>query len=261
LFTHAIVRLPAANFADGLTTVDLGAPQFDRALEQHARYCQALTECGLELTTLEADARFPDSTFVEDTAVLTPRGAILTRPGAESRAGEVDAIRTSLLNFFPSLLIIEAPGTVDGGDICEAGEHFIIGISRRTDYEGARQLAAHLAALGYTSSTIDVRGMNTILHLKSGISFIGGEGIGGNTIVVMEEMAGEPELQGYDLIRVLPEESYGANCVRVNDRVLVAEGHPHLAAQLGARGFKPLALDMSEFQKMDGGLSCLSLRF
>lgn len=256
MFQRAIVRVPAPNFADGLTTVDLGAPSFERVLEQHGRYCQALRECGLELTALEADARFPDSTFVEDTAVLTPHGAILTRPGAESRAGEVDAIRSALREFFPSLIAIDAPGTVDGGDICEAGEHFFIGLSQRTNEEGARQLATHLAELGYTSSTIDVRMMNTILHLKSGISFIGG-----NTVVAIEEMAGEPEIQGYDLIRVLPEEGYGANCVRVNDRVLIADGHPHLAAQLEARGFKPLALDMSEFRKMDGGLSCLSLRF
>lgn len=256
MFTRAIVRIPAPNFADGLTTVDLGAPQFDRVLEQHGRYCQALTECGLELITLDADARFPDSTFVEDTAILTPRGTILMRPGAESRAGEVDAIRSTLGRFFPSLPAIESPGTVDGGDICEAGEHFFIGLSQRTNEAGAQQLATHLAALGYTSSTIDVRKMNTILHLKSGISFIGGK-----TMVVMEEMAGEPEIQGYELVRVLPEESYGANCVRVDDRVLIAEGHPHLAAELEARGFKPLALDMSEFRKMDGGLSCLSLRF
>jgi len=256
LFKYAIVRTPASNFADGLTSVDLGVPEFDRVLEQHQRYCMALAQCGLALTTLDADPRFPDSTFVEDTAILTPRGAILTRPGARSRTGESDAIRSSLLSFFPSLLTIEAPGTVDGGDICEAENHFFIGLSRRTNEEGARQLATHLAALGYTSSTIDVRGMNTILHLKSGIAFIGG-----NTMVVMEEMAGDPELQGYDQIRVLPEESYGANCVRVNDRVLIAEGHPLLAAALDARGFDPLILDMSEFQKMDGGLSCLSLRF
>lgn len=256
LFNHAIVRIPAANFADGLTTVDLGAPQFGRVLEQHTRYCQALIECGLALTTLDADPRFPDSTFVEDTAVLTVHGAILTRPGHSSRAGEANAVCAALLNFFPSLLAINAPGTVDGGDICEAENHFFIGLSHRTNEEGARQFAAHLAGIGYTSSTIDVRIMTSILHLKSGISYIGD-----NTIVVMEEMAGDPRLRSYDAIRVTPAESYAANCVRVNDRVLVASGYPLLTADLKARGFNPLALDMSEFQKMDGGLSCLSLRF
>jgi dimethylargininase len=256
LFTHAIVRNPGRNFDAGLTTVSLGRPQFDRVLEQHQRYCEALVECGLELTTLDADIRFPDSTFVEDTAVLTARGAVLTRPGAASREGEVDAIRDAVVGFFPGPLTIEEPGTLDGGDICEAGEHFFIGVSHRTNEEGARQLAAHLAGLGYTSAVIDVRPMTSILHLKSGIAYIGD-----NTLVVMEEMAGNPQFGEFDLIQVGAGESYGANCVRVNDRVLVAAGFPKLTAELGARGFEPLTLDMSEFQKMDGGLSCLSLRF
>jgi len=188
--------------------------------------------------------------------VLTPNGAVLTRPGAASREGEVDAIRPAILNYFPSPLTIEAPGTLDGGDICEAGDHFFLGLSHRTNEEGAHQLAAHLAALGYTSSTIDVRAMTSILHLKSGISYIGE-----NTLVVMEEMAANPQFRSFNLIQVGLDESYGANCVRVNGRVLVAAGFPKLTADLQARGFDPLVLEMSEFQKMDGGLSCLSLRF
>jgi dimethylargininase len=256
LFTRAIVRIPGRNFDAGLTTVSLGRPQLDRVLAQHASYCEALAECGLTLTTLAADLRFPDSTFVEDTAILTPSGCILTRPGAASREGEVDAIRDAILNFFPAPLAIEAPGTVDGGDICEVGNHFFIGLSHRTSEGGARQLARHLAALGYTSSVIDVRPMSTILHLKSGISYIGD-----NTLAVMEEMAENSLLRGFDLMRVSAEESYAANCVRVNDRVLVAAGFPKLTAELRERGFDPLVLEVSEFQKMDGGLSCLSLRF
>jgi dimethylargininase len=256
LFTRAIVRIPGSNFGAGVTTAEFGAPLFDLVLEQHKRYCEALAECGLELTTLDADLRFPDSTFVEDTAILAARGAVLARPGAASREGEVEAIRPAILNFFPSPLTIESPGTLDGGDICEAEEHFFMGLSHRTNEEGARQLAAHLGGLGYTSSTIDVRLMSSILHLKSGIAYIGD-----NTLVVMEEMAGNNQFQEFELIRVSAEESYAANCVRVNDRVLVAAGFPRLAQELGARGFDPMVLEMSEFQKMDGGLSCLSLRF
>jgi len=256
LFKHAIVRLPGSNFAEGLTTVDLGAPQYARVIEQHSAYCQALRECGLALTMLEADLRHPDSTFVEDAAVLTPHGAILTRPGAASREGEVDAIKPAIASFYPVMLQIDAPGTLDGGDICEACDHFFLGLSHRTNEAGAEQLATHLASQGYTSSTVDVREMTSILHLKSGISYIGE-----NTLVVMEEMAVNPAFIGYDLVKVSIEESYGANCVRVNDRVLVAKGFPKLTGELIARGFNPLPLDMSEFQKMDGGLSCLSLRF
>ena len=256
MFRHAIVRIPGTNFAEGLTTVNLGVPRHNGVMRQHSRYCKALQECGLAITTLDADLRYPDSTFVEDTAVLTPRGAILTRPGALSREGEVAAIRETISRFFPATLEIETPGTLDGGDICEADGHFFLGLSHRTNEEGVRQLAVHLAGQGYTSSIIDVRGMTSILHLKSGISYIGE-----NTIVVMEEMAGNELFRNYELIRVSAEESYAANCVRVNERVLVAAGYPHLTEKLADRGFNPLALEMSEFQKMDGGLSCLSLRF
>jgi dimethylargininase len=256
LFKRAIVRIPCSNFADGLTTVDLGKPQLDEVLKQHAAYCDALRECGLELTVLAADLQHADSTFVEDTAILTPEAAVFCRPGASSRQGEVASIRPAVERFYVSTFTIEAPGTVDGGDICEAGSHFFIGLSQRTNSEGARQLSSFLNALGYTASTIDVREMTSILHLKSGISYIGD-----NTLVVMEEMASNPQFNRFELVTVAEAESYGANCVRVNERVLVAEGFPSLAADLSERGFKPLVLNMSEFQKMDGGLSCLSLRF
>jgi len=254
MFTEAIVRTPGRNFSEGLTTVQLGVPRFELVLTQHAEYCAALHDCGLNVTTLEADLDHPDSTFVEDTAVVTARSAILTRPGARSREGEVTAMRPFLQRFFPALTEIETPGTLDGGDICEAGEHFFLGVSQRTNEEGARQLAAHLASMGFTSEVVDVRGIQSILHLKSGVSYVGE-----NTLVVIEEMAGT--FSGYERIVVAQEESHAANCVRVNDRVLVAAGYPRLIGELRERGFSPLELDMSEFQKMDGGLSCLSLRF
>jgi dimethylargininase len=260
VYKNAIVRVPGMNFSDGLTSACLGTPQYSKAIEQHARYCEALQECGLALTILDADLRYPDSTFVEDTAALTARGAILTRPGARSREGEVAAIRATIVSFFPAPHQILAPGTLDGGDVCQAEEHFFIGLSNRTNEEGARQLSAYLAGHGYTCSLVDVRGtapgLPGILHLKSGISCIGNR-----TFVAIDEMAGNKAFAGYEFIRVPAEESYAANCVRVNDRVLVAAASPRLTEALVERGFNPLALDLSEFQKMDGGLSCLSLRF
>jgi dimethylargininase len=256
VLTQAIVRTPAANFAEGLTTVTLGRPIWEKVLEQHHGYCEALRACGLRLTVLAPDENHPDSTFVEDTAVLTAHSAVLTRPGAPSREGEVALIRTPLETFFPRLHALRAPATLDGGDICEADNCFFLGLSARTNEEGVRQLAAFLAEEGYRSSVIDVRGMSSILHLKSGISYIGD-----HTMVVIDELAAEPSLDGYKLIRVAKEENYAANCIRVNDRVLIAAGYPKFRASLVAHGFHPLELDMSEFQKMDGGLSCLSLRF
>jgi dimethylargininase len=256
MFTNAIVRLPGANFEDGLTPGHLGRPSYAKALAQHAAYCAALERCGLRVLTLEADSQHPDSTFVEDAAIVTPRSAILARPGAESRRGEVPAIRKALGRFFSAIRQIEAPGTLDGGDVCEAGNHFFIGLSHRTNEEGARQLAEFLAAGGFSSSVVDVRGIHGILHLKSGIACVGK-----NTLVAWESMAHLPHFRGYDLIPVASEERYAANCVRVNDYVLLPSGRPRLESALTERGYKTLLLDMSEFEKMDGGLSCLSLRF
>ncbi len=115
MFKHAIVRVPGSNFAEGLTTAGLGAPDFQLALEQHEHYCQALQQCGLAVTKLPADLRYPDSTFVEDVAILTGGAAILTRPGAISRRGEVEAIRETLTQFFETIYAITPPGTVEGG--------------------------------------------------------------------------------------------------------------------------------------------------
>ena len=253
---NAILRRPAANFADGLTTVSLGTPDFAKVNRQYQAYCNALAQCGVTLTILEADPAHPDSTFVEDTAVLVESAAILMRPGAKSRQAEVDGIRETLTHFFSSAREIMSPGTVDGGDICEGGRHFFIGLSQRTNAQGAKQLSEILEAEGYTSSVIDIRAMNNILHLKSGIAYLGD-----NRLVVMEEMAPRREFSSYDLIPVITKESYAANCVRINDCVLIPAGYPALQSDLQRHGYSTLPLEMSEFQKMDGGLSCLSLRF
>ncbi len=256
MFTKAVVRPPAASFAGGLTRVDLGKPDLGVAREQHEAYCHALEDCGLKLTRLAADDRYPDSTFVEDTAILTARGAVICRPGAASRLGETEAIERVLERDFTRVFTIHAPGTVDGGDICEAGDHFFIGLSHRTNEPGATQLASYLADLGYTSTLLDIRGLSNILHLKSGIAYLGH-----GRIVIIDELKDRKEFSGYDLVHVNAAEAYAANCLLVNNRVLVAAGYPALQRQLQTFGYDTIELEMSEFQKMDGGLSCLSLRF
>ena len=256
MIRNAILRRPAANLADGLTTVSLGKPDLIKTNHQYDNYCNALAQCGVALTILEGDPAHPDSTFVEDTAVLAGKTAILTRPGANSRQGEVNGIRETLERFFSSIAEIKAPGTVDGGDICEAGRHFFIGLSQRTNEQGAKQLARILAGEGYTSSVVDIQRMENILHLKSGIAYLGD-----NRLVVMEEMASREEFAGYHLTRVNATESYAANCVRVNDHVLIPAGYSELKCDLERLGYSVVPLQISEFQKMDGGLSCLSLRF
>jgi dimethylargininase len=255
-FERAIVRPPAENFADGLTTADLGTPDWQTAVAQHERYCEALETCGLALSRLPAEPRYPDSTFVEDAAVVTRGLGVVTRPGAPSRAGEIETIREALAPFFPALCAIEPPGTVDGGDICEAGDRFLIGVSRRTNEEGAQQLADLLRETGREAVLVDLRDAPDILHLKSGIAYLGG-----NRLVAIESLAGREELRTFERVIVPTGEEYAANCLPVNDRLLVPAGFPGLEAKLRGLGHATHALEMSEFQKMDGGLSCLSLRF
>jgi len=254
--SRAIVRRPGENFAEGLTTVDLGKPGYELALRQHDAYCRALERCGLSLTRLKPDARFPDSTFVEDTAVLTPQGAVIARPGAASRAREIEEIRGLLRKDFAQVREICEPGTLDGGDVCEAGNRFFIGVSQRTNEAGAKQLAALLGGFGYDTTLIDIRGLSNILHLKSGLAYLGG-----NRLLMIDELRDCKEFAGYAVVGIDKTEAYGANCLLINDRVLIASGFSRLRRQLERLDYEVIALDMSEFQKMDGGLSCLSLRF
>ena len=266
MFTRAIVRPPAPNFAEGLTTAGLGAPNYGLALQQHEAYCAALEQCGLTLTRLEPHSDYPDSTFVEDVAIVTDAFAVLTRPGAPSRTGEVDRVRQPLADFFVKVFEIQLPGTLDGGDICQAGDHFFIGISARTNEAGGEQLAEFLRQFGYTSSFVDIGIDNEamsapgatepLLHLKSGLAYLGDR-----RLVISAAIEIHHEFAAYDLVRVDQAELYAANCIRVNDHVLIAEGYPKFEAKLRDFDYQTIALEMSEFQKMDGGLSCLSLRF
>lgn len=256
LLKNAIVRLPAANFEDGLTSSDLGNPDFAVATSQHARYCAALRQCGLELTWLAADSNFPDSTFVEDTAVVTPNAAIMTRPGASSRRGEVASVEVALRRFYSRVDAIAAPGTLDGGDVCPVGSHYLIGVSARTNEEGARQFAQFLIREGFSSSTVDIRGVDGVLHLKSAVSFLGGR-----HLVLAEELEQHPTFADYDVVPVSSDESYGANLLAINSQIVMSAGFPQLEARVRDLGYEPIMLDMSEFRKMDGALTCLSLRF
>jgi dimethylargininase len=255
-FTRALVRPPAHTYAAGITSAGLGAPDLALALEQHEAYCRTLERFGLTLVRLEPDPHFPDSTFVEDTSVITSGGAMLTRPGAASRSGEVTAVAEALRRWHTEQAEIASPGTVDGGDVCEAGDHFFIGLSRRTNQEGADQLARWLARQGFDSSLVDVSGLPGLLHLKSGLSWLGGR-----RLMAARDLGGHREFQGWEVIPAPEDEGYAANCIRIDEAVLVAQGYPATKEILVGLGLEVVTLDMSEYRKMDGGLSCLSLRW
>jgi dimethylargininase len=255
-FTRALVRKPGTTYADGLTTASAGPPELGKALRQHDLYSDALRRCGLTVTIAETDDRYPDGTFVEDTAVISGRMAVVTWPGAPTRQGEITSIEAALRSYDLELHRITSPGTVDGGDICQAEKHFFIGQSNRTNLEGARQLARILAVYGYTSSVIDIRQCRSLLHLKSGLTYLGD-----HRMLVTSEVPVSEELARYERVVAPADEEYAANCIRVNDHVLVASGYPRLADGLAKLGYDLIPLDVSEYRKMDGGLSCLSLRF
>jgi dimethylargininase len=255
-FSNAITRQPADSYPQGITSSNLGKPDLTQALKQHADYVNALQHAGLQVSVLPPNPDYPDSVFVEDAAVVTREFAVISRPGAESRRGEIDDLQPILAEGFENLYHINAPGTLDGGDICQVERHFLIGISERTNPEGAGQLAEILDQHGYSSESIDIRSQRGILHLKSAVNYLGDD-----TLLVDVRMADHPALKDYTRFVVPLTEAYAANCLLVNQVVLVPDGFPRTLELIQSAGYKAVILQVSEYQKMDGGLSCLSLRW
>jgi dimethylargininase len=220
-------------------------------LAQHDAYLHALTSLGVSITLAEADPRFPDGYFVEDAAVVTDDCAVMTRSGARSRRGEGEALEP-LLAAERELFRIEAPGTVDGGDVIVADDRVLVGLSARTNGEGAAQLAAILGPRGMHIETVPVAGG---LHLKSDVNHLGGD-----RLIVTSAYANRHELAGFERLVVPPGEEYAANCICLGRHAIVAAGYARTHELLERAGFRTLALEVGEFRKMDGGLTCLSIR-
>jgi dimethylargininase len=237
----------------GITTAKLGQPDYAVAQRQHKRYIEALETCGVNVAVLDPDDDYPDSVFVEDIALITPECAIITNPGAVSRRGESESIREALMELFSEVEKIKTPGTLDAGDVMMVGSHYYIGLSARTNLAGAQQLIEILKAYDLTGSTVEMAG---ILHLKTGLSYLEN-----NLLLIASGFLHEPQFKGLDQIPVPDDEAYGANSVWVNGTVLVPAGFPKTRAAIENKGLKVIELNVSEFQKLDGGLSCLSLRF
>ncbi len=252
-FTHDIVRIPGCSMVKGLTTSLEGQPDHDLALLQHQGYVEALKRCGLHVIILDPLENYPDSVFVEDVAICTSKCAVITNPGADSRNAETAFIEPALSKVFSNIEHIKTPGFLDGGDIMMVGDHFYIGLSARTNRAGAEELIRILSTYGFSASIIEVEGL---LHLKTGIAYLEN-----NIMLVHEILADHPEFSPYTKIIVPPEEEYAANAIRVNDFVLLPSGYPVTADKLRRAGLKLIELPMSEFRKLDGGLSCLSLRW
>lgn len=253
MFKNVIVKSPGKSYINGLTTSDLGTPNYELLLEQHTAYIEALKACGVEVTHLSESEEYPDSTFVEDAAVLTPEFAIITNPGAKSRNGEKEEIESVLKNFYTNFHYITAPGTLDGGDVLQVDKHFYVGISERTDRKGAEQFKTIVELEGYTATIVELQ---EFFHLKTGIAYLGN-----NTVAAAGEFLDHPDFVDYEKVEIPVKDEYSANCIKVNDYVIIPKGFEETKRKFAERGLETIELEMSEFQKHDGGLSCLSLRF
>jgi dimethylargininase len=241
---------------EGITSApELGKPIYELALEQHRNYIEALKSTGVDVMVLPPLEEFPDSCFVEDVAVLSERCALITNPGAGSRNGETEFIIPAIKEFYPDERIgyIKAPGTLEGGDVMKVGDTFYIGLSARTNEEGIRQFAEFFGAYGYSVKAVP---LEEVLHLKTGVNYIEN-----NKMLVSGEFKDKPEFAAYEKLIVPEDEAYGANCIWMNGTVIVPEGYDAVKAAVEEAGYPVILVDTSEFRKIDGGLSCLSLRF
>ena len=242
MFKYAIVRRPSHSLIDGISqTPEMGKPDYDLALQQHDRYVEILRECGLEVTVLEANEDYPDSVFIEDNALCTPRGvAILSRPGAESRRGEASLpdLREALARYYDDIEQVVEPGTTDPGG---------------TNQAAADQITAILEKHGMTAETVPVTG---ILHLKDDVVYLDN-----NNLIVAKAYEDHPAFANFNKLVVDDDEYYAVNSLWINGKVIVPEGFPKTEQKIRDCGYEVILINTSEFEKITGSLTCMSLRF
>lgn len=253
-FSHAITRRPGASITAGLRAVDTGTPDLALMLGHHAAYVAALRETGATVIELGALDAYPDAVFVEDTALCLPEGAVLMRPGAPTRLGEAAAMAPHLRALYREVRAITGPGTIEGGDILTTGREILVGRSARTNAAGITELAALVGAWGHV-----VREVITppgVLHFKTDCSLLDAE-----TILATPRLAASGCFAGYRVIHTAAGEEACANAIRFNDLVLMPAGFPRSRDALAQAGYDVREIGNSECARLDGGMSCLSLRF
>lgn len=203
----------------GITSANLGVPDYEKALIQHKKYVESLEMCGLKVKVLNALNNFPDSVFIEDVSLCTPHCAIVTNPGAESRNGEIAEMKQVLSDYFKNIEEIKFPGTLDGGDVMMVGDHYYIGISARTNDNGAGQLISILEKYGMTGSKV---AMSEMLHLKTGINYLEN-----NNVLAAGEFVENPLFRNFNKTVIDSNEAYAANSLWINNTVLVPKGFPN----------------------------------
>jgi dimethylargininase len=230
----------------------------EKAIAQHEAYEECLRQCGVRVISLAAEPHLPDAVFVEDAAIVVDEVAVIPIMGAASRRPETESLARALSNYRP-LEFMQSPGTLDGGDVMRIGRRLFVGASSRTNAEGISQLRAALAPFDYEVASVGLKGC---LHLKSGCSYVGK-----NSILVNREFVDVTPLAGFELIDVPSSEPNAANALSIEavkegglrDVIIIPSTFPQTIALLEARGFIVKALDVSEFQKAEGGVTCKSI--
>jgi dimethylargininase len=253
-FNSAIVRQPSASVVHGLRADDHGDPTFNGVQAEHTAYIAALRDAGVEVTILPALEQFPDAIFVEDPALVFPEGAILLRPGAETRLHETAEVAPTLRKMFDTVLELPQPGHAEGGDVLTIRDHVMIGMSARTDRTGAEGLISSLAKLGRKGQVVETP--EGVLHFKTDCSLLDEE-----TILVTYRLAGKGMFPAHREVVVPAGEEAAANALRVNDVVFVGSDYPRTIEMLGGLGYTVVPLKTTEIGKIDAGLSCMSLRW
>ena len=253
-FSHAVSRKPGPDIVDGLRAVDTGAPDLGLFNAHHEDYVEALRSTGAEVRVLDPLAGFADAVFVEDTALCLPEGVVIMRPGAPSRVGETVSMRDVLAGYYDDVRDIADPARIEGGDILTTETEILVGLSERTDMAGVEALRAAVADWGYT-----VRVLETppgVLHFKTDCSLLDEE-----TILSTRRLAAGGCFDGYRVVETEDGEEACANSIRFNNLVITPAGFPKTADKMRAVGYEVREVGNTEAAKLDGGMSCLSLRF
>jgi dimethylargininase len=258
---HQIVALtravPVSITRCELTHIQRTPIDYARAVQEHAAYEEALRRAGCRVQRLPDAPELPDSVFVEDAAVVFDELAVLARPGAASRRPEVDAMAEALRPH-RRLARITSPGTLDGGDVLVTPGRIFVGVSGRTNAEGARQLAMHVAPLGLDVIAVPVEGC---LHLKSAVTLVSRPPEAGShaTLIVNPNWIDTAWFAGFDLVEVDPDEPAAANVLRIGEHLICAAEHPRTARRLRVRGLATLSVPAAELAKAEGGVTCCSV--
>lgn len=259
MFKNVIVRKPCKALINGISTAQFvqpgEKPVYENAVLQHAEYVKALEELGAKVLVLDADENFPDSVFMEDPAVVMEGCAVITNPAKDSRNGEKETVLPAIRQFYSDdqIFHIEAPGTMEGGDVMLVGKHFYVGLSDRTNAEGARQFNEIVTKFGYTSETVPV---TEGLHLKDFAVYLDKK-----DLLVTETMDKCPAFKDFDRYVIPAEELYAINSLFFNGAVIVPEGYPKTLQLIKDLGYPVKVVNNDEVKKIDGSLTCLSLRF